>query len=344
MTCGHAILCRNDLPLGVRTSLKLRCGFTLVELLVVIAIIGVLVALLLPAVQAAREAARRITCSNNLKQIGLAFHLHEDSQKIMPDGGERYWTKRKWAGNNPASGKPAHAPQQDWSWAYQILPYLEQQTIWSDKTDANVGGTPIPTYFCPSKRSPTTVNLAGYKSSSTDPYGVSITLFPIRAMIDYAGNGGNDATGDLSQYIRGNGKDGTVVRRPGQADRSRSVTVKEIEDGTSKTMLVSEKCMNLGIAHLPQPADDGGYTDGWDWDTIRWGRFPPMPDWYDPTPVLASDGTNKPFHSAFGSSHGALNAAMADGAVRSISLEVDQTAFERICSRNDGQNFSWNEL
>ena len=324
-------------------------GFTLVELLVVIAIIGLLVALLLPAVQAAREAARRIQCANNLKQIGLAFHLHHDAHRILPDGGLRYWTFRRWAGGSSSSGKPAHAPNQDWGWGYQILPYLEHHSLWLDKNDATVGGTPIATYFCPSKRLPTTINLTGYKSSSTDPYGVGITLFPLRAANDYAGNGGNDSIGNdpNNQWIRGNGRDGTVVRRPdGSVDRSRSVSLTKggIEDGTSYTMLVSEKCMNLGIATLPQPADDGGYAGGWDWDTIRWGRFPPMPDWYDPTPVLASDTTNKNQHSAFGSSHGALNAVFVDGSVHSIRLDVDQTAFERVCSRNDGAKFSWSDL
>src|SRR5690349_22852048 len=105
----------------------MRKGFTLVELLVVIAIIGVLVALLLPAVQAAREAARRTQCTNHIKQMMLAMHNHESSKKCFPSGGiapyaaiENYLTDSKTNPTNP-QGSPLGPSQQGLSWAYQIL-------------------------------------------------------------------------------------------------------------------------------------------------------------------------------------------------------------------------------
>ena len=92
-------------------------GFTLVELLVVIAIIGVLVALLLPAVQAARESARRLQCKNQLRQLALSFHMHHDSQQYLPSGG---WTWR-WLGM-PDLG---FGKEQPGGWLYSTLPYME---------------------------------------------------------------------------------------------------------------------------------------------------------------------------------------------------------------------------
>src|SRR5438477_3704731 len=100
----------------------IRRGFTLVELLVVIAIIGVLVALLLPAVQSAREAARRMQCQNNLKQFGLAFQNHADTHKHLPTDGFGYG----WVGD-PDLGFGADQPG---PWTFNILPYCEQKSIY----------------------------------------------------------------------------------------------------------------------------------------------------------------------------------------------------------------------
>src|SRR5438045_2287899 len=103
-----------------------RRGFTLIELLVVIAVISLLVALILPAVQQAREAANRLSCRNNLKQIALAFHNHHENLRYFPSGGWHWWTPPNYVGGSPAVGNDQQA-----GWGFQILPYLEADTVWN---------------------------------------------------------------------------------------------------------------------------------------------------------------------------------------------------------------------
>jgi len=147
-----------DLRMNRSPSQHTRYAFTLVELLVVIAIIGVLVALLLPAIQAAREAARRAQCQNNLKQIGLGALNHESTHKFYPTGGWSY----DW-GPDPNRGFGKNQPA---GWAYNLLPYLEQQNLRDLGKGTAIGTTahqeamtqliltPVDAMMCPSRGAP----------------------------------------------------------------------------------------------------------------------------------------------------------------------------------------------
>src|SRR5215831_6459756 len=123
-------------------------GFTLVELLVVIAIIGVLVALLLPAVQSAREAARRTQCQNNLRQIGIACQNHHDVFGFFPRGGSD-GTTQTCCNSTERSG---------WTWAYFITPFIEQQSTYDNPNDNLVKVAFFKNYFCPTRRKPADYN------------------------------------------------------------------------------------------------------------------------------------------------------------------------------------------
>src|SRR5262245_28473048 len=114
---------------------SLRSGFTLIELLVVIAIIAILMALLVPAVQKVREAASRTESTNNLKQLGIAFHNHHDAKKMLPYNGTDQYTCWNWGPPWGGSGQqPIPQPKlvQGCGWAYQILPYIEQQGLYDN--------------------------------------------------------------------------------------------------------------------------------------------------------------------------------------------------------------------
>jgi prepilin-type N-terminal cleavage/methylation domain-containing protein len=142
----------------VRSRTSARRGFTLVELLVVIAIIGILVALLLPAIQSAREAARRTQCKNQLKQIGLAIQNHVNTRGVFPTGGAGFHPD---IANYVAGGRPFGPDKQGLGWGYQILPYLEQGAIQGITTRAELQAASVSLYVCPSRRQVSTGSGAG---------------------------------------------------------------------------------------------------------------------------------------------------------------------------------------
>lgn len=314
-------------------------GFTLVELLVVIAIIGVLIALLLPAVQAARESARRSQCANHLKQIGIAYHNFQDIHGYLPNGGRD--------GDNrvdPVSACCNATTRYGWTWLYHILPYMEQEPTYARASDAHdpsppvagstvgnpdqvlVSETPIPAYYCPTRRSP-------------HLYGTSYRA-------DYAGNAGERGPGSIrakatsSDLTMSNGLTGVVV----QTDAGK-MTLAQIKDGTSNTLMVAEKLLNPDNFGVDGGDNERWNNSGWDEDVIRFGAkrtgtgekavrvgLPPLPDTEDPDYLLT--GTTWPIQ--FGSSHPAgINGCMADGSVRFISFSVGIEVFRRVSMSND---------
>jgi prepilin-type N-terminal cleavage/methylation domain-containing protein/prepilin-type processing-associated H-X9-DG protein len=279
-----------------------RTGFTLIELLVVIAIIAILIGLLLPAVQKVREAAARSQCSNNLKQIGLAFHTHNQTLGYFPQGGLGLNYAPTYINNAPATLQKQAA-----GWGFQILPFIEGENVHKAGPAVAVG-TPNKLFFCPSRRDAQVVTFNESKYGFDVVTGKQILTGQVaHAMCDYAASNSD-----------GNG----VVRK----GTNPPITVRDIRDGTTNTIMVADK--RIGYQHLGkrQWDDDQGYTVGWDDDTIRSGKVQPQED--------------APTHSdhSFGSSHPSkFNAVFADGAVRSISYTVDLTVFGYLCNIADGQ-------
>jgi prepilin-type N-terminal cleavage/methylation domain-containing protein len=293
-------------------------AFTLVELLVVIAIIGVLVALLLPAIQAAREAARRTQCQTNLKNMALAFENFELSQQMFPTGGGRYLTDTYGLEQNIENGKPLGPEKQGLGWAFQLLPYIEQTSAYQIKTTIDLQQIVMSLYTCPSRRPASTtysqqfraiiapIDYAGaqpctYRASTPtgpgmkyDPtIGIPLTstnLAGFRTLYpSYFGGGTTDGQADRKVY------DGVIIRSSwlfstknaagaiiGRflIDVPRRVEPKNVTDGLSHTLMLAEKYVRSDRYEGGglYNSDDRGWSDGWDADIMRSTCFQPIGD------------------------------------------------------------------
>jgi prepilin-type N-terminal cleavage/methylation domain-containing protein/prepilin-type processing-associated H-X9-DG protein len=344
----------------MNNPLSRRRAFTLVELLVVIAIIGILVALLLPAVQYARESARRTQCQNNLRQIGLAVQGHVDSTKYIPTGGTTPWpVLSQFVDTN--TGFINGPDKQGFSWPFQILPYFEQKTIQDQRdpagnwatTQFRMESSPIESYFCPSRR--------------------RLSKQVNRYLLDYAGctpsnnfRGGNTNDelvltytaadhgtwmwqGDTWNVPANRQWYGAIIRTPIRWNGSQwlpngstnPIGFEGIKDGTTNVLLIGEKRLKPNQYGSGDWHDDRGWTDGWDPDTMRCSSAPFGSDrsWnFKPFP-----GDDIGYH--FGAAHAeGMNFVFCDASVKFIYYNADRNLFNRLGHRLDGKTGSQQDL
>jgi prepilin-type N-terminal cleavage/methylation domain-containing protein len=334
-----------------------RQAFTLVELLVVIAIIGILVALLLPAIQSAREAARRAQCTNQLKQIALAWHLHHDAHKFLPSGGWGY----AYVGD-PDRGAGASQPG---GWAYSCLPFMEEENVHNigagitslpDKKKAltEMSSIPVAGFYCPTRRPP----------AATPQFHASIVAYNFNraemlARSDYAANMGPlfNSVADSTQWKvgpalaeaeKGQGflKDQTnpltgknwLMEIHGVVFQATEYKFSQLIDGTSNTYMIGEKYLQPEFYNVARGEYRGNVTNHGD-DQSAWGGD-------DLDICRSADETLPPLQDQpgfpdvwrFGSAHAAVfQMAMCDASVQSISYDIDPLTHEKLGHRRDGE-------
>ena len=337
-------------------------GFTLVELLVVIAIIGILIALLLPAVQAAREAARRMQCQNQLKQMGLAALGHHDAHGHFPTGG--------LGGGLVGDPNRGFGINQPGGWIYNILPFMELDMVWEmgkgqtgsmlKETLGHRNTTVLPTFHCPSRRAAilyyelphgTGPNNAVYmeKTARTD-YAACCGDSMQTEMLPTQGFRGPydlDAAESWPICAGGSNPSGSDcwpdnAHMTGVCLWRSTLQLRDVTDGTSNTIMFGEKYMNPDFLEGWEPGDDWSLYTGFQGDIAR-------STWYDPTSgmgwFMLPDTQGLDSRGSFGSAHaGVVNFSLCDGSVRSLSFEIEPLTYRYLGNRTDGQTIDKSKL
>lgn len=306
-----------DRQSDMNTMTKRRRGFTLIEVLVVIAIISVLVALILPAVHQAREAARRTACKNNLKQLALAMHNYETTYRVLPPG---YVHKP-----GPAGSSLAPANHAGMAWGAMLLPQLEQPGLYRrfnsnipvwDLANREARETQLPVFLCPSD--PWSENVFVIRDDSTNP----VEQY---AAASYAANWG-PATATVNL-------DDTPLRSQGVFYRNSRTRVRDITDGLSNTLAVGERTNGP----LPGGTSGGGHASfetSWvaavrDVDDLAddHGHMVLFETQFLPNQVGGDDkGLSAPHI-------GMCQFALCDGSVRAISENIDADLYNALGTR-----------
>ncbi len=308
----------------------------------VITIIGILIALLLPAVQAAREAARRTQCNNNLKQLALSSLNLEQTQRHIPTGG---WGFLYTGDPNLGTGR-----NQPGGWLFNLLPFLEQRPLHDlglglsaarlKTALAQMDATPLTMAICPSRRGvkayPYALNKLWTSPQNADPE-------TITARSDYVANGGDGPHASDAGMPSGSPPGPTIDPSSAEAletgvmyQRS-MVKAADITDGLSNTYLIGEKSINAD--HYLDGVDDGddqGMYAGYSLDGTRWTQNSPESNPpYCFVPIQDVPGME--FIYQFGSVHAvSCGFAFCDGSVRSINYSIDPETNRRLGNRMDG--------